>query len=33
MLKEITDEGPLHGTGNSTVYSAITYIGKEFEKE
>ena len=32
-LKQIINKALLYSTGNSTQYSAITYMGKEFEKE
>ena len=32
-IKEITNKDPLHSTGNSTQYFAITYMRKESEKE
>ena len=32
-LKWITIKDLLYSTGNSAQYSAITYMGKEFEKE
>ena len=32
-LKWITIKDLLYSTGNSAQYSAITYVGKEFEKE
>ena len=31
-LKQVTNKGRLHCTGNSAQYSGITLKGKEFEK-
>ena len=32
-IKQIINKDLLYGTGNSTQYSIIAYVGKEFEKE
>ena len=32
-IKQIINKDLLYSTGNSTQYSEITYMGKEFEKE
>ena len=32
-IREITNKGLLYGTGNSTQYSVITHMRKEYEKE
>ena len=32
-IKQISSKDLLYSTGNSTQYSIITYIGKEYEKE
>ena len=32
-VKQITDKNLLYGTGNSTQYSVMAYMGKESQKE
>ena len=32
-IKQIINKDLLYSTGNSTQYSVITYMGKEYEKE
>lgn len=33
LYKIDKQQGPMYGTGSSTQYSVITYMGKELEKE
>ena len=32
-IKQVTNKDLLHGTGKSTQFSVITYMGKESEKQ